>query len=164
MLFSISRRYRHPPVPCPDIPCSLTLYMLCKRQWDHGIHYRPPKASACGIYMKASGCPVLLWYCYFMRRHQKGSGSSGSNFFLFPACAKNPLQYTGSPCPHTVTGFCRCFAFRIGKIRGHNGIIRNFQFRKFLPMQSNKGVTVLYKNFSSEKLLMRRGDLIQWHR
>ena len=40
------------------------------------------------------------------------------------------LQYTGTPCPRTVTGFCRCFAFRIGKIRGHNGIIRNFQFRK----------------------------------
>ena len=47
------------------------------------------------------------------------------------------LQYTGTPCPRTVTGFCRCFAFRIGKIRGHNGIIRNFQFRKFLPMKSN---------------------------
>ncbi len=43
-VFSISRRYRHPPVSCPDIPCSLTLYMLCKRQWDHGIHHRSPKA------------------------------------------------------------------------------------------------------------------------
>ena len=52
------------------------------------------------------------------------------------------LQYTGTPCPHTVTGFCRCFAFRIGKIRGHNSIIRNFQFRKFLPMKSNYEVTV----------------------
>ena len=49
----------------------------------------------------------------------------------------NLLQYTGTPCPRTVTGFCRCFTFRIGKIRGHNGIIRNFQFRKFLPMKSN---------------------------
>ena len=38
---------------------------------------------------------------------------------------------------YTVTGFCRCFAFRIGKTRGHNGIIRNFQFRKFLPVKSN---------------------------
>ena len=47
------------------------------------------------------------------------------------------LQYTGTPCPRTVTGFCRCFAFQIGKIRGHNGIIRNFQFRKFLPVKSN---------------------------
>ena len=43
-VFSISRRYRHPPASCPDIPCSLTLYMLCKRQWDHGIHHRSPKA------------------------------------------------------------------------------------------------------------------------
>ena len=49
----------------------------------------------------------------------------------------NLLQYTGTPCPRTVTGFCRYFAFRIGKIRGHNGIIRNFQFRKFLPAYSN---------------------------
>ena len=47
------------------------------------------------------------------------------------------LQYTGTPCPRTVTGFCRCFAFRIGKICGHNSIIRNFQFRKFLPIKSN---------------------------
>ncbi len=52
------------------------------------------------------------------------------------------LQYTGTPGPRTVTGFCRCFAFRIGKIRGHNSIIRNFQFRKFLPMKSNYEVTV----------------------
>ena len=41
---------------------------------------------------------------------------------------------------YTVTGFCRCFAFRIGKIRGHNGIIWNFQFRKFLPAKSNRKV------------------------
>ena len=30
--------------PAPTFPCSLTLYMLCKRQWDHGIHHRSPKA------------------------------------------------------------------------------------------------------------------------
>ena len=47
------------------------------------------------------------------------------------------LQNTGTPCLRSVTGFCRCFAFRIGKIRDHNGIIRNFQFRKFLPVKSN---------------------------
>ena len=46
------------------------------------------------------------------------------------------LQYTGSPCPRTVTGFCRCSAFRIGKIRGHNCILRNFQFRKFPPVNN----------------------------
>ena len=50
----------------------------------------------------------------------------------------NLLQYTGTPCPRTVTGFCRCSAFRIGKIRDQNCIIRNFQFRKFLPVKSNK--------------------------
>jgi len=47
------------------------------------------------------------------------------------------LQYTGTPCPRTVTGFCRCFAFRIGKIHYHHCIVRNFQFRKFLPVCSN---------------------------
>ena len=26
----------------------------------------------------------------------------------------------GTPCPRTVTGFCRCFAFRIGKIHYHH--------------------------------------------
>ena len=49
----------------------------------------------------------------------------------------NLLQYTGAPCPRTVTGFCRCFAFRIGKIHYHHCIVRNFQFRKFLPVYSN---------------------------
>ena len=37
-------------------------------------------------------------------------------------------------CP--VTGFCRCFAFQIGKICIRNCIVRNFQFRKFLPVSS----------------------------
>ena len=77
---------------------------------------------------------ILLFYAASSERFRK----LRKHFFLFPACAKNPLQYTGSPCPHTVTGFCRCFAFQIGKIRDHNGIIRNFQFRKFLPAISNK--------------------------
>ena len=53
----------------------------------------------------------------------------------------NVLQYTGTPCPRTVTGFCRCFAFRIGKIHYHHCIVRNFQFRKFLPMKSNHNVS-----------------------
>ena len=34
-------------------------------------------------------------------------------------------------------GFCRCFAFQIGKICFHGCIIRHFQFRKCLPMYSN---------------------------
>ena len=56
----------------------------------------------------------------------------------------------GTPCPRTVTGFCRCFAFRIGKIRGHNGIIRNFQFRKFLPMKSNGKLPYIWKRIDFE--------------
>ena len=37
-------------------------------------------------------------------------------------------------CP--ATGFCRCCAFQIGKICCQNCIVRNFQFRKFLPVNS----------------------------
>ena len=37
-------------------------------------------------------------------------------------------------CP--ATGFCRCYAFQIGKICCQNCIVRNFQFRKFLPVNS----------------------------
>ena len=35
-----------------------------------------------------------------------------------------------------VTGFYRYFAFQIGKICNQNCIVRNFQFRKFLPVNS----------------------------
>ena len=34
-------------------------------------------------------------------------------------------------------GFCRCFAFQIGKICCHHDIIRHFQFRKCLPAYSH---------------------------
>ena len=37
-------------------------------------------------------------------------------------------------CP--ATGFCRCYAFQIGKIFCQNCIVRNFPFRKFLPVNS----------------------------
>ena len=37
-------------------------------------------------------------------------------------------------CP--ATGFCRCCAFQIGKICCENCIVRNFQFRKFLFVNS----------------------------
>ena len=39
-------------------------------------------------------------------------------------------------CP--ATGFCRCYAFQIGKICCRNCIVRNFQFKKFLPVNSYK--------------------------
>ena len=67
----------------------------------------------------------------------------------------NLLQYMGTPCPRTVTGFCRCFAFRIGKIRDRNGIIRNFQFRKFLPVKSNDAsyIFITGMNRQNEKKL-----------
>ena len=45
-----------------------------------------------------------------------------------------PLLFTHA-CP--ATEFCRCFAFQIGKICCRNCIVRNFQFRKFLPVYSN---------------------------
>ena len=39
--------------------------------------------------------------------------------------------------PRSSNGFCRCFAFQIGKICCHHCIIRHFQFRKCLPVNSN---------------------------
>ena len=61
-------------------------------------------------------------------------------FACFPALFIILLQYTGTPCPRTVTGFCRCFAFQIGKICYHHCIIRHFQFRKCLPVYSNRDI------------------------
>ena len=39
--------------------------------------------------------------------------------------------------PRSSNGFCRCFALQIGKICCHHCIIRHFQFRKCLPVNSN---------------------------
>ena len=49
----------------------------------------------------------------------------------FIADVKLSLLFT-HVCP--ATGFCRCCAFQIGKICCQNCIVRNFQFRKFLPV------------------------------
>ena len=51
----------------------------------------------------------------------------------FIADVKLSLLFT-HVCP--ATGFCRCCAFQIGKICCQNCIVRNFQFRKFLPVNS----------------------------
>ena len=48
----------------------------------------------------------------------------------------NILRYC-SLVPRSSNGFCRCFAFQIGKICYHHCIIRHFQFRKCLPVNSN---------------------------
>ena len=45
-------------------------------------------------------------------------------------------------CP--ATGFCRCYAFQIGKICCQNCIVRNFQFRKFLPVNSYYNSTICF--------------------
>ena len=51
----------------------------------------------------------------------------------FIADVKLSLLFT-HVCP--ATRFCRCCAFQIGKICCQNCIVRNFQFRKFLPVNS----------------------------
>ena len=50
--------------------------------------------------------------------------------------ARNNSSYC-SLVPRSSNGFCRCFAFQIGKICYHHCIIRHFQFRKCLPVNSN---------------------------
>ena len=89
-----------------------------------------PKAGASASSATSAWSPIESHYSVFEKNCQL-------RFCLIFRASFPQLQYTGIPCPRTVTGFCRCFAFQVGKIRGHNGIIRNFQFRKFLPMKSN---------------------------
>ena len=48
--------------------------------------------------------------------------------------------------PRSSNGFCRCFAFQIGKICYHHCIIRHFQFRKCLPVNSNFFSMVFTRN------------------
>ena len=49
--------------------------------------------------------------------------------------------------PRSSNGFCRCFAFQIGKICCPHCIIRHFQFRKCLPVNSNLFLYNLHKKF-----------------
>ena len=46
--------------------------------------------------------------------------------------------------PRSSNGFCRCFAFQIGKICCHHCIIRHFQFRKCLPVNNNQFYTTRF--------------------
>ena len=53
-----------------------------------------------------------------------------THYLTISPSSKGSLPSTHA-CP--ATGFCRCFAFQIGKICCHHCNIRNFQFRKSLP-------------------------------
>ena len=57
-----------------------------------------------------------------------------SGYFLETRLKGDSLLFT--PCANS-NGFCRCSAFQIGKIHYHHCTVRNFQFRKFLPVCSN---------------------------
>ena len=52
------------------------------------------------------------------------------SFFVYNICYCSLV-------PRSSNGFCRCFAFQIGKICYHHCIIRHFQFKKCLPVNSN---------------------------
>ena len=60
----------------------------------------------------------------------------------FTICLFVMLSFMSKSCycslvPRSSNGFCRCFAFQIGKICYHHCIIRHFQFRKCLLVNSN---------------------------
>ena len=55
---------------------------------------------------------------------------------MIPDCPVFLKKLLFTRCANS-NGFCRCFAFQIGKICYHHGIIRHFQFRKCLPVYSN---------------------------
>ena len=59
-----------------------------------------------------------------------------SIYFFKSTRAKRKNGYC-SLVPRSSNGFCRCFAFQIGKICYHHCIIRHFQFKKCLPVNSN---------------------------
>ena len=61
------------------------------------------------------------------------SAASSLAVWFFLTAKDRSLLFT-HVCP--ATGFCRCYAFQIGKICCQNCIVRNFQFRKFLPVNS----------------------------
>ena len=85
-------------------------------------------------------CPVTE---FAVASHLNTANSCCHHVFLrhfrFQKClfVSSRLRLLQSTHMQTVTGFCRCFAFRIGKIHYHHCIVRNFQFRKFLPVYSN---------------------------
>ena len=60
--------------------------------------------------------------------------------------------------PRSSNGFCRCFAFQIGKICCHHCIIRHFQFRKCLPVNSNSFISISRR---SPKRQIRFGTAIR---
>ena len=72
---------------------------------------------------------------------------------------RKPLLFT--PCANS-NWFCRCFAFRIGKIHYHHCIVRNFQFRKFLPVYSNKQGSILWKSSYIYILFFRHRNRRRW--
>ena len=57
--------------------------------------------------------------------------------------ARNNSSYC-SLVPRSSNGFCRCFAFQIGKICCHHCIIQHFQFRKCLPVNNNQFYTTRF--------------------
>ena len=62
-------------------------------------------------------------------------------------------------CP--ATGFCRCYAFQIGKICCRNCIVRNFQFRKFLPVNSNRRLHITIRAESQKNPTLLYKYIIQ---
>ena len=69
--------------------------------------------------------------------------------------------------PRSSNGFCRCFAFQIGKICYHHCIIRHFQFRKCLPVNSNqkscKIITPPYPVNHNQIFLTQTSDLLFYY-
>ena len=100
--------------------------------------------------------PLLtqLSWSPFAVRHKSASSflahlRSLYHIFLYSSSAISSVfsQNICSQMCAQVTGFCRCFAFQIGKICNQNCSVRNFQFRKFLPVNSYEHAILCKQNF-----------------
>ena len=84
-----------------------------------------------------SGCQVVVRPLPDTRLHVIAAPMSPQTAtLLFTRCANS-------------NGFCRCFAFQIGKICCHHDIIRHFQFRKCLPVYSNTATSFCFAHTSA---------------
>ena len=126
--------------------------------WWFLIHHKNKKNPSVFAVLRGSFFFVLwIWYflCLTALYHMCFL------FAIFQHTFKSVFLYAVLLYTHacTVTWFCRCFAFQIGKICYQKCIVRNFQFRKFLPVYSNVQSTFgcchrgVMQNFQFRKFL-----------
>ena len=86
-----------------------------------------------------------------MQKRMPGGGQTTTRHPPARYCCSHVIQTATllfTRCANS-NGFCRCFAFQIGKICCHHDIIRHFQFRKCLPVYSNTATSFCFAHTSA---------------